>query len=507
MRRPSKAALIRLICALAAVISGICILIARQSQQPVTPTGSDTDYEITVIAPTCTEKGYSLYHNPLTGETLTRDIVPATGHRFGAWETVQEQQGAELGLRRKICSVCGAEEQEAVFPQDDFPKLLLTGQVDGIGKKKELPVTARFEGLGQRFTDEAMLKYQGHSSLKYDKKNFTLKLYLNEGHTEKDKRTFFSWRPENKYILKANAIDASQVRNLICADIWADMVASRAQIPKRLQGLSNYGAVDGFPLALYMNDRFYGLYTLNLHKDDDLFGMKKGARDAIVIINDVKTDASRFRQAAAFDEEDDWEVEFSGLEDPAWAQDKLNALIEFVRTSDDAAFRAELQDYLDVDAALDYLLALYALGLTDNGTKDLVLVCFDDGLWIPSLYDLEDGFGLTADGLGYAAADDFLPTLENGTWSSATGSLLWDRILQNFLPELQTRYRQLRTGVLTDEGVFKRIENAVSGIPAIYYEADARAFPELPRPEGDPAAQMKQDFTRRIAALDRIFSE
>ena len=283
------------------------------------------------------------------------------------------------------------------------------------------------------------------------------------------------------------------------------MVAARETVPERLQGLSNYGAVDGFPVALYLEDAFFGLYTMNLHKDDDLFGMEEGKKDAIVIVNQDSSDAAKFRAGATFEDDSDWELEFCGTEDGAWALEKLNALIAFVRESDDETFRAGLGDYMDVDAAVDYLLALYALGLTDNGTKDLMLVCFDDGVWIPSLYDMEDGFGLNADGLRYDTSDAFCPSEQNGVWTSATGSLLWDRLVQNYWPELQARYLTLRKTVLQDASVHQAMGDFIASIPNMYYEADARLYPDLPRPDGDFAEQMKQDFSRRTALLDRIF--
>ena len=506
MSQMTRKALFRIICAAVAIALGVGFLIWRQHRPgESTPAASAANEQVEKVEPTCTEIGYTTWRDPGTGRTEIRDEVPALGHDFGEWETLRTTDGVEPGISRRVCNRCGAEETRFVSPEDVLPKLFISGSFHGIGKKEEVPVTVEFFGPDETFFDYATLKYQGHSSLKYEKKNFTMKLYLDEDHTEKDKRTFFSWRPENKYILKANAIDPSQARNLVCADLWADMVAARETVPERLQGLSNYGAVDGFPVALYLEDAFFGLYTMNLHKDDDLFGMEEGKKDAIVIVNQDSSDAAKFRAGATFEDDSDWELEFCGTEDGAWALEKLNALIAFVRESDDETFRAGLGDYMDVDAAVDYLLALYALGLTDNGTKDLMLVCFDDGVWIPSLYDMEDGFGLNADGLGYDTSDAFCPSEQNGVWTSATGSLLWDRLVQNYWPELQARYLTLRKTVLQDASVHQAMGDFIASIPNMYYEADARLYPDLPRPDGDFAEQMKQDFSRRTALLDRIF--
>ena len=88
---------------------------------------------------------------------------------------------------------------------------------------------------------------------------------------QKMQQKMMEFYKEHKYILKANYADVTQSRNLICADVWSDMAASRANVHPRLVRTSNYGAVDGFPVSVWHNSEFLGLYTLNLHKDDDLF--------------------------------------------------------------------------------------------------------------------------------------------------------------------------------------------------------------------------------------------
>ena len=115
-----------------------------------------------------------------------------------------------------------------------------------------------------------------------------------------------------KYILKANYNDPSHCRNVVCADIWAEMVQSRARLPRELTVLSNYGAADGFPVSVYLNDEFHGLYTLTLHKDDDLFGMEDGKKQALLILNDASSEEAYFRAETSFGLGSPWEIEFCG---------------------------------------------------------------------------------------------------------------------------------------------------------------------------------------------------
>lgn len=43
------------------------------------------------------------------------EVIPAKGaHTWGEWETVKEATTTETGLRQRVCSVCGAVEQEEI---------------------------------------------------------------------------------------------------------------------------------------------------------------------------------------------------------------------------------------------------------------------------------------------------------------------------------------------------------------------------------------------------------
>ena len=279
------------------------------------------------------------------------------------------------------------------------------------------------------------------------------------------------------------------------------MTASRDGIPTAFKTLSNYGAVDGFPVALYINREFQGLYTFNLHKDDDLFGMQDGSRQAILIANDASSEEAFFRAKAAFDGNSPWEVEFCGTEDSTWATEKLNALIAFVMESDDETFRKELSRYLDVDSAIDYLLSIYALGLTNHSASDLILVCYgEDQPFTASLYDMDSAFGLSEDGKTALDADAFLPAQKD----SGTGNLLWDRLLQNFRPEIEQRYAFLRESVFDPDAMCRRVTEFTSAIAENLTEADNSVYPH-PNPDISHTEQITQYITRRIPLLDEIF--
>lgn len=453
-------------------------------------------YITTVVPPTCTGEGYTLLESGADGSLSIRDEVPALGHEPGEWSL-----DPGTGRMTAVCARCGERLEKSAY-EGAIPRIDLSGSLEGIGKSERVVLNFQYAGADDAFACYAYTSLQGHASLAFPKKNYTVRLYDDAEITQKHKLSFRHWQREHKYVLKANYRDVLQVRNLVAADIWADMAKTRPNLCPTLRGTSHLGAVDGFPVAVYLNGDFLGLYTLNLHIDDDLYAMKN-VRDAVVIANDSAPEETRFYAPAAFvDEKTAWEVEYCGTgEDDEWVRDRLNALIAFVSDSDEADFRAHLSEYLDVNGAIDYLIFIYALGLPDNAAQDLVLLSYDGGVWIPTVYDMEHAFGLTKDGSGSLSPEAFLPDLRAGRQTSGTESLLWDRLLASFGPQLADRYRQLRQTVLSQETLTARVRAAAEAIPGEYREMDLQRYPRDDM-IGDPLAQMTEYIAGRLPALD-----
>lgn len=453
----------------------------------------------TVVEATCTEAGYVLITDPATDATRVEHL-PAAGHAFGPW-TADEAAGRET----RQCSVCGHSETVRIstVSEEAMPKLHLTGSLEGIGKKSKVTLEAAFESPELRFEGYAVMTLQGHSTFGLPKRNYTIRFFRDAEGESKKKVQFAGWREEHKYILKANYYDLTQSRNLAGARLWSEMTACREGLSPRLAALPTLGAVDGFPVDVYLNGSYLGLYTMNLHKDDDLYGLLEGEESALVICNRQTSDESLFRAPAAFleDYSSDWEIEYCGTLDEAWVRESFNGLIAFVGDSDDETFRQELPRRLDVNAAIDYLLLIYALGLPESGAKDMVMLHLD-GLWIPAAFDMDGAFGLDVSGGGYLPAESFLPRRADGVWDSGTGSLLWDRLLNNYEEEIRARYRQLRTTLLTEEHLLSLVTGLTGLIPERSYDLDNNLYPGRPLADTDMPAQIAAFVPLRLCCLD-----
>ena len=72
-------------------------------------------YTTEVVAPTCTEEGYTLYVCEC-GESYKDDFTGTVAHRYGQTEVIVEATCLEGGLRKHICTECGHEEEIKVEP-------------------------------------------------------------------------------------------------------------------------------------------------------------------------------------------------------------------------------------------------------------------------------------------------------------------------------------------------------------------------------------------------------
>ena len=166
----------------------------------------------------------------------------------------------------EIAGVTGVStvEPEAL----DMPKVFFNG--DKPTNKTSVHATIEYISKNEHFKGYVDIKCQGNSSMAYPKKNYTIKMFKDEARSTKLKKDFKGWGKQSKFCLKANYIDHSHARNIISAKLWGQVVKSRSDfdtLPEELKTSPNYGAVDGFPIKVYYNNTYEGVYTWNIPKD------------------------------------------------------------------------------------------------------------------------------------------------------------------------------------------------------------------------------------------------
>ena len=339
----------------------------------------------------------------------------------------------------------------------DIPKLYFEGDISQMYEKSDVrSITFSYDD-GKTVTEGyATLKLQGTSSLSYPKKNYTINLYADETHEEKLKLDL-GWGAENKYCLKANWIDRTHARNVVSANLVSQM----QQKYDLLTQAPRNGAVDGFPIEIYDNGVFHGLYTFNIPKDEWQFAMDGDNPDHIVLCGEWHNPDGLF-EAQAVDFET-WSVEVGEESEETLA--KLNRLLAFVSESSDEEFVAHFEEYMNLDAALNYYIMADFAYLPDNISKNMLLATYDGKVWYPSLYDLDTSWG--ADFHGKELYD-----YENNRVYLAHSNL-FDRLDDCFSRELSERYFELREEILTRENVMGKFNAFRAEIPWLTFVQDA----------------------------------
>ena len=453
--------------------------------------------------PSCTETGEEHFVCNVCNAEKTVELPKAHGARGSV---VITQPGAlTAGLKSIVCMDCHEEiATERIAPDvESMPIMYLTGNYEGAyvnGAKAEVAMTVTYvEPDGTSFNSYATIKAQGSSSIGYAKKNYTIKFFNDAAHGSKNKIDL-GWGKQNKYVMKANWVDYTQSRNVMSCRLWGDIVQTRKASlnqQKLASLLTNGGAVDGYPIAVYMNGSFHGLYTMNVPKDEWMFGMgekgengKKSTTEALIASDDWNhTDfystIGEFVEDSAGDliaKDGGWELIYHGGDDHAWVAKSFDALITFCQNNDGDAFKNGIAQHLDVDAAIDYLIYMYANCMHDNASKNMLWATYDGKTWIPSVYDQDGTFGQVWDGVRFARPTSSLPSVKNNridvgiNYGPNTGHtpmfILWDRLWNSFTAEILARYDELRVTVLSTEYMIAEYEKFEAMIPESMYAAE-----------------------------------
>lgn len=338
----------------------------------------------------------------------------------------------------------------------DIPKLYFEGDITQMLEKSDVrSISFEYRAEGQVLSGFAELKVQGTSSLLYDKKNYTIKFYEDAEHSQKLKLDL-GWGEQSKYCLKANWIDRTHARNIVTARLVT-------QIQQKYNVLTQApcnGTIDGFPVEIYSNGKFLGLYTFNIPKDAWQFGMDEDNPDHIVICGENWFPANLFEAEPDFGS---WAVEVG--EESEETLQKMKDLFRFVMDSTDEEFREQFEEHLDLDAALNYYVMTDFAYLPDNRGKNMLLATYDGEKWYPSLYDLDTSWGTSDNG---RALLDYEEELVEMSYSR-----LLERIETNFSEELAQRYFELRQDILTKEHIMAEFEAFRDEIPTLSFVKEA----------------------------------
>lgn len=376
------------------------------------------------------------------------------------------------------------KEEEAIVT---IPKVSFWGDLSNISSKKEKrKIFVKYESKDKKFETHALIKWQGTSSLSYTKKNYTISFYKNDNYEEEKNIDVGFGSKENIYCLKANWIDKTHARNIVTAR----MMSKIQEKYNLFIDTPNNGLIDGYPVEIYLNGEFLGLYTLNIPKSAWMFNMDENNKNHIVFAAEGWDRTNLFKEEAEYGK---WELEVGEENEENLA--KLNRLINFVDNSDDETFKKDFDKYLNLDATINYLIMMEFANLNDNIAKNMLIVTYDGKVWYPSLYDLDTSWGTKWDGKEKVSYNNF---------PKITNSKLWKRVLEHYSSEIAERYFELRKDILTKENVMKEFNDFYDSIPEETWTKENERWENIP---GYDYSQIEEFLDVRIPLMDELMKD
>lgn len=365
-----------------------------------------------------------------------------------------------------------------------LPKLYFEGDLDKLNKKSDAQkIKISYISNDINFDGYASIKLQGASSLNFKKKNYNIKFYEDK-YLNNELNIDFGWGSQYKYCLKANWIDKTHSRNIVTANIFADIQKEF----NLFNDSPNNGMIDGFPIEIYLNNSFLGIYTLNIPKDEWLFDMDNNNPNNLIFSANTWEKTVSFYDKANYI---DWEIEVG--EQNKENLEKLNRLINFVMYSSDEEFKKDINHYFNLDSLLNYYIMVETSHLIDNTSKNLLLITYDGNIWYTSLYDLDTSWGTYWNGIDLVNYSETNILLENN---------LWKRVKDNFTDELVERYFYLRGSILTKGNIMNEFYSFYNLIPEDAFNNELKKWGFIP---GYELKQIEEFLDIKLPVLDEEF--
>lgn len=359
---------------------------------------------------------------------------------------------------------------------------------------------------GKDISGFLQIAWQGDSSRIYPKKNFKIKLFKDQSCTDKLKiKPRSDWDNNNKFNLKANWIDATQARNLVNSELFAQATAitkfENNEVEAKLSNTQNLGQMEGFPIEVYLNGNYQGLYTFNTKKDEVTFGMDKKQKGQEAITCEKSTSVFR-----------DLTLKLDGQNYATVVNDTPDADLvlnfqkfqEFINNSTDSDFKQNLKNYTDVTAWINCYLFGNLSQMYDFDNKSVILLTYNNGAYFyPILYDYDSTWNLMYDGSNVNPSDWYdLNNPSNNAITQKNGNKLYERLYNNYKDEIVSQYKVLRNKVWSNMAIIKAYKDFIRSIPEEAYEKEQEKWTNLPSKNITDFAQIQQAVITRGNAMD-----
>lgn len=386
---------------------------------------------------------------------------------------------------------------------NDIPTIFISGAIPD--SKSYVAGELEYVSKTTKFHAYTYIKLQGASTLLLPKKNYTINLYSNENRSVKLNKEFKNWGFHNNFVLKADYNDILHARNVVGAKLWGKVVASRPDydtLPEELRNSPNNGAIDGFPVKVYVDGKYNGLYNWTIPKCDWMVGMNSANANHVLLSAEFNDngDVTYRNNPCNFNtlwdgSEDYFSVEVG--ENSAELVPSLNTIISSIINADSVA----LEQSLDIQSAIDYFIFQEIILGTDSLAKNMLLATYDMTKWYLSAYDMDSTFDLDWNGEILGQYDSEMPY---SPYNNEYSSLLM-YIQDNYYNAYVERYIELRKTVLSYSSIIGEFEKHIDIFGEDTYIQDAAIYPNIPSVTSNTLKSLRNFVSDRLKYLDHYY--
>ena len=383
---------------------------------------------------------------------------------------------------------------------DDIPTIFITGAIPD--SKTYVAGELEYVSKSSRFHAYTYIKLQGNSTLGLPKKNYTVNLYSDENRSVKLNKEFKNWGFHNNFVLKADYNDILHARNVVGAKLWSKVVRSRSDydtLPKELKNSPNNGAIDGFPVRVYVNGTYNGLYNWTIPKCDWMVGMNSANANHVLLSAEFNDngDVAYKNNPCNFNTLWDGSKNYFDVEvgkNSTELVSSLNTIISSIINNDPTS----LEQSLDIKSAIDYFIFQEIILGTDSLAKNMLLATYDMIKWYLSAYDMDSTFDLDWNGEILNSSNSNMPDAPYNNEYSRLLQYIWIHHYDEYVE----RYTKLRKSVLSYSSIIEEFEKYIGIFGEDVYIQDTAIYPNIPSVTDNTLNSLRNFVKDRLEYLD-----
>ena len=407
-----------------------------------------------------------------------------------------------------------------------------------------------YDMQGNYFKKYVEIDVHGRTSAGFNKKNYTIDFYNDSNYNDSFTIKFGRWVSLDSYYFQGWYTDAFRGIDIVAYKLYQQMVSTRGyEKDKPYKYVYNKDSVsygtetntntsqnlgknalctpDGFPVILYLNGSFWGVYTVMLKKNRVNFLMDKKDYSAIEldldngnIVNGIKDwssfeirnpktlicmDGSKYDGDAPKELIDESSESYSAsnkdmknsvitkhaIESLADAYNEIKTAISNSKTNEE--IKAIIEAHYNVDFMIDYMIFSNLIENLDGWGGNWQWTTWNGIIWNPNPYDLNATFGLDPYGL-------FAKSPSTGFTSPSVTKYIYDY----YKEEVKSRYASLRKdNIISTSNIMGLFKSWIERIGSDNYENEFKKWNATPSQR--PSNTNSEYWTRNNNGINSYF--